>query len=98
VSAIPPNWLSSIIQSSGAPTPASEARRREAAGQVERTSGPDFAQDLLNMIENDDRDSATFTDAEGRGSLGRPSAPEEDEESAAPSDVHDEPGQLDVQA
>jgi len=74
MSAIPPPWLASILQAHGAQQRAAEARERE---QAQRQRGPDFADNLHEVIENNDRDSRAYADAEGTGSQGRPSEPEQ---------------------
>lgn len=84
MSAIPPNWLSSIIQSHGAQQRATDAKQKEAAEEVQRTSDTRFAEKLQNVISNEDEDAAVYADAEGAGGQGRAFAdseqPEETEE------------------
>ncbi len=71
MSAIPPNWLSSIIQSQGATNRAADARRQDEAAQSE-SRGDQFVESRENMIEEADADSEVYADAEGAGSMGRP--------------------------
>ncbi len=97
MSLIPPNWLGSILQTSGAERRAAERRAQDAAAAAERVPG--FAESLQNVIEETDRDSQVYSDAEGSGSQGRPSEGPPDE--APPADAApDDPaaGGLDVQA
>ena len=79
MSAIPPNWLGSIIQTHAAQNSAAKARKKETTDQA-RQSEP-FQDQLQEVIENTDRDSQIYSDAEGAGSQGRCS---EEPEDAAP--------------
>ncbi len=99
MSAIPPNSLGSIIQTQGAQTHAAEQKRQEGVSQADRVGGT-FAERLQDVIENTDRDSQVYADAEGTGSQGRPfeEAPRDAEPQDA-ADADNEPtGGLDVQA
>ena len=69
MSAIPPNWLGSIIQSQGAQERASQAKSAEEAKGTERGA---FSDRLRDVIENSDRDVEVYSDAEGTGSQGSP--------------------------
>ncbi len=69
MSAIPPNWASSIIQSQGAAARAAEGKQRSEADKSV-TSTP-FAQSVRDVIENSDRDSQVYTDAQGTGAGGQ---------------------------
>ncbi|MBP7744994.1 MAG: hypothetical protein KA383_02605 [Phycisphaerae bacterium] len=100
MSTIPPNWLGSIIQTQGAQTRAVGDKQSASAAQAERT-GDGFAEKLQDVIEETDRDSQVYSDAEGSGSQGRPSdTPPPEEELAAedtsPPDTGG--GGLDLQA
>ena len=102
--AIPPNWMGSVNQTTGAAGRAAAERQREKANEVERVAGT-FADNLQNVIENSDRDSQVYSDAEGTGSQGRPSSEAEPEtpdvnaaESAADTDRDHPGGGLDLQA
>ena len=102
MSTIPPNWLGSIIQTHGAQDRATEAKNKERAGDAERAGKEGFAERLQDIIENSDRDSQVYSDAEGTGSQGRPYS-EEEQEQEQPQDSNaeedDEPlGGLDVEA
>lgn len=70
-SAIPPPWLSSIIQTSDAQQRSAANRNREAAESAERTGDKNFAEKAAEVISNDDADSSVYADAEGAGSQGR---------------------------
>ena len=97
MSAIPPNWLGSIIQSQGAHERANQAKNAEDAKGAERA---DFSDRLRDVIENTDRDAEVYSDAEGAGSRGSPfSEPEEAEENPEAAEENgDATGGLDLQA
>jgi len=100
VSTIPPNWLGSIIQTQGAQTRAVGEKQSASAAHAERT-GDGFAEKLQDVIEETDRDSQVYSDAEGSGSQGRPSDNPPPEEELATEDTTPEnagPGGLDLQA
>jgi len=102
MSIIPPNWLGSIAQTQGAAARATEQKRQEEAAQGDHT-GASFAEKLQDVIENTDRDSQVYSDAEGSGSEGRPfEAPaQEAEEAEKPPDGNEgnnASGGLDLQA
>jgi hypothetical protein len=87
MSAIPPNWLASILQSQGAQRRAAEAQAKESADAAGKADA--FAQRLQDVIENSDRDSEVFADAEGSGGSGRDSTPpdgQNDRDQAATGD------------
>ncbi len=69
MSAIPPGWLGSIIQTGGAERRAAANRAAESATDGDRAS---FADRLSDVIDSNDRDSQVYADAEGAGSQGRP--------------------------
>mgnify|MGYP000623484386 CR=1 FL=1 len=100
MSTIPPNLLGSIIQTQGAQQRQAVDKQREDSAQAERVGGGNFADKLQNVIDETDRDTQVYSDAEGTGSQGRPfeeqpeSVPEQNEPSAGCSP----PGGLDVQA
>ncbi|MBU0639909.1 MAG: hypothetical protein KKB50_13655 [Planctomycetes bacterium] len=99
MSAIPPNWLASVIQSQGAQDRAAEAKNRERAAEAERAGVTGFAEKLQNVIENEDRDGEVYSDAEGAGSEGRPH--EETEETQPEQEGEDDTatsGGLDLEA
>lgn len=100
--AIPPNWMGSVNQTAGAAGRAAAERQREKANEVERVAGT-FADNLQNVIENSDRDSQVYSDAEGGGSQGRPASEPGDEDPVeagpqAESDGEHPSGSLDLQA
>lgn len=68
MSTIPPNWLGSIIQTQGSQARAAEAKQKENAAAAERAGEAGFAEKLQDVIENTDRDSQVYADAEGTGS------------------------------
>ncbi len=86
MSAIPPNWLGSIIQTRSAQNNAARARHQEASEQA-RQKEP-FQNQLQEVIENTDRDSQVYSDAEGTGSQGRSDEPptEPDTQEPGPDD------------
>ncbi len=98
MSAIPPNWLGSIIQSQGAQERASQAKNAEEAKGTERGA---FSEKLQDIIENTDRDVEVYSDAEGSGSQGNPFSEAEEEEEVERDESAEEQdgvGGLDVEA
>jgi len=103
VSAIPPNWLSSIIQTGGAHDRATQAKAKEDAATSERASGNRFAENLQDIIESSDRDAQVYADAEGAGSQGRdsddtPTDETDAREESEPDSTDAEDEHLDIQA
>jgi len=100
MSTIPPNWLGSIIQTHGAQDRAAEAKNKERAADAERAGKEGFAERLQDIIENSDRDSQVYADAEGAGSQGRPFSEEEEkqEHESAEDEDDEERGSLDIEA
>ena len=100
MSAIPPNWLGSIIQTQGAARRAAEERAQEQTAESERSSGANFADSLQNVIENSDRDSSVYSDAEGQGGQGSPfeDGPPPDEQNPASDSPPASAGGLDIEA
>jgi hypothetical protein len=97
MSSIPPNFLGSILQAQGAKARAAADRQQEHAAEVERT-GASFADKLQDVIDETDRDSQVYSDAEGSGSQGRPSEPPPQEPpTSTEEDAADQAG-LDLQA
>lgn len=70
MSAIPPNWAASVIQSSQAAARVGEDQKKERA-QADQVSKGEFSRHLLDSIESADRDSQVYEDAEGKGGQGR---------------------------
>lgn len=70
MSAIPPNWAASAVQSIGAVSRVTDDQKKERA-QSDQISRGEFSKHLLDMIESGDRDSQVFEDAEGKGGQGR---------------------------
>ncbi len=102
MSTIPPNWMGSVLQSHGAQDRAAEAKNKERTADAERAGKNGFSERLQDIIENTDRDTQIYADAEGTGSQGRPFSEEEteeDEEEQRDSADDDEGlGNLDVEA
>lgn len=98
MSAIPPTWLSGIVQSSGAQTRADEAKRREARSAVDEKGVAERG--LVDVVETGDHDAGVFSDAEGRGSNGRASGegPSAETDAQASPDAAQSSHGLDVQA
>jgi hypothetical protein len=92
MSAIPPNWLGSVAQTTGAQARAGADHAREAREQANRITG-EFTDTLSEAIEAADRDSQVYSDAEGSGSQGRADGNEE-----PPATAEDEPPGLDLTA
>jgi hypothetical protein len=97
MSAIPPTWLGSILQTQGAQARAAGDKQGEDVAEAERTSNG-FAEKLQDVIEETDRDSQVYTDAEGTGSQGRPFEEGAEHSPPAADDADAPPGGLDVQA
>ena len=106
MSTIPPNWMASVLGSQGAQERAGATRKKEAADQAERTGSDKFADSLHNVIENSDRDSEVYADAEGLGGQGSPFSeePEQSEEQEQEENEEEDEesqaseGELDIQA
>ena len=101
MSTIPPNWMGSVIQSHGAQDRAAEAKNRERTADAERAGKDGFSERLQDVIENTDRDTQVYSDAEGTGSQGRPFSEEEEQEKEQEQDSATEGrqlGGLDVEA
>ena len=97
MSAIPPAWLGSIIQTQGAQARAAGEKQDLTAAEAER-SGGNFADKLQDVIEETDRDSQVYSDAEGAGSQGRPFEGSSETPPEAEPEADQPPGGLDVQA
>jgi len=69
MSAIPPNWLGSIIQSSGAQSRA--AADRSKADSAQSPTNAAFKHDLVDAIQNNDSDSRADSEGAGQGGEGR---------------------------
>ena len=101
MSTIPPNWMGSVLQSHGAQDRAAEAKNKERTADAERAGKNGFSERLQDVIENTDRDTQIYADAEGTGSQGRPFSEEETEEEEKQRDSADDDeglGNLDVEA
>jgi hypothetical protein len=103
MSSIPPNPLSSIVQTHAAQQRASEARQKEANADRARSRDTSFSDKLHDVIENADRDSSVHSDAEGAGSQGRAFGEEEPADEACDPDTdssgpNPSDGGLDIQA
>ena len=98
MSTIPPNWLGSIIQTQGAQSRAAVDKQKEAAAQADQVAGGTFADKLQDVIEETDRDSQVYSDAEGTGSQGRPFEGDEDQNTTPDESEDQAAGGLDVQA
>jgi hypothetical protein len=93
--------MGSVLQSHGAQDRAAEAKNKERTADAERAGKNGFSERLQDVIENTDRDTQIYADAEGTGSQGRPFSEEEteEEEEQRGSAVDDEGlGSLDVEA
>jgi len=99
MSTIPPNWMGSVLGAHEAQKQSEQRKTREASDQAERAGTEKFADSLKNVIEESDRDSEVYEDAEGLGSQGRPFSEEPEEEgSHDEGESEDSAGGLDVQA
>ena len=101
MSAIPPNWLGSIIQSQGAQERAGQAKAAEDAANAKGTERGRFSSELQDIIESSDADSEVYSDAEGAGSQGSPFSEAEEEEVEETEEEPRDPldgGSLDLEA
>jgi hypothetical protein len=102
MSAIPPNWIGSVIGSAAASGRAADAKGKESADQAKAVDNSAFAERLQNVIEDTDTDTEVHPDAEGLGSQGRPFRQKDgagtDEDGGAVPDEGDGVGGLDVEA
>ncbi len=99
MTAIPPNWLSSIAGSSGAQHSAGARKVKEAGDEADRNTGGKFAESLQNVIESSDKDGEVFSDSEGLGSQGRAAAEDTEPEDTPQQDEHESTDSgLDLQA
>ncbi len=69
----------------------------ESAAESERAGGT-FADKLQDVIENSDRDSQVYADAEGAGSQGRPFEGPDEQTPPDEPDVEEPGSSLDLQA
>ena len=94
--------MGSVLQSHGAQDRAAEAKSKERTADAERAGKNGFSERLQDVIENTDRDTQIYADAEGTGSQGRPFSEEEtEEEEEQQRDSADDDeglGNLDVEA
>ena len=93
--------MGSVLQSHGAQDRAAEAKNKERTADAERAGKNGFSERLQDVIENTDRDTQIYADAEGTGSQGRPFSEEETEEEEKQRDSADDDaglGNLDVEA
>ena len=95
--------MGSVLQSHGAQDRAAEAKNKERTADAERAGKNGFSERLQDVIENTDRDTQIYADAEGTGSQGRPFSEEEteeegEEEQRDSADVDEGLGNLDVEA
>lgn len=102
MSAIPPNWLGSILQTHGAQDRAAQIQRKQAADQAARARRESFTDRLSEIIASEDRDTQVYADAEGAGSQGRADQQSQDlpdSDTPQPPQDGDPPApRLDVQA
>ena len=94
--------MGSVLQSHGAQDRAAEAKSKERTANAERAGKNGFSERLQDIIENTDRDTQVYADAEGTGSQGRPfseeETEEEEEEQRDSADDNEGLGDLDVEA
>lgn len=87
MSAIPPNWLGSILGTPGANGRAGADRAKSQADEARQTGADAFAERLQNVIDEGDRDGQVYSDAEGTGSQGRQSESTEEPPSEPATDL-----------
>lgn len=98
MSAIPPGWLGSVIQTQGAQARAAGEKQASDDAGAERVGGGSFADKLQDVIDETERDSQVYSDAEGTGSQGRPFESAEREVGGEGGDENEAAPNLDVQA
>lgn len=99
MSAIPPNWMASVLGASGAAQQAGVAKNKEAVDRAVVTDRTAFAEKLQNVIDQSDRDGAVYEDSEGLGSQGRAFSEDAGEQEQPDHDQDaSPPAGLDVQA
>ena len=105
MSGIPPNWMASIIGGHDAARQADVARKKEEAQQAQSTGAARFAENLKDVINEQDRDSQVYADSEGLGGQGRdlshepePAAPPDETPGDDGPPEPDPAGGLDIQA
>jgi hypothetical protein len=91
MSAIPPNWLGSILGTPAAQGRAGADRAKSQADEAQQTGGDAFADRLQNVIDEGDRDGQVYSDAEGTGSQGRESDSPETAADPATDPLNDDP-------
>lgn len=97
MSAIPPTWLGSILQSGGAQQKASVERAKSESAQQANTAS--FGHDLIDAIQTGDADNRPDADGTGNGGQGRSSDSSTDPTDVAAADSTPPPGgSLDIQA
>lgn len=98
MSAIPPNSLASIIQTTGGVQRAGAAKEAADRRQTDAVSA-EFQRELNQAIDGADTDQNVYADAEGTGSQGRPfeGEPEAAQDEAADAQS-DGGGHLDISA
>jgi hypothetical protein len=89
VSAIPPNWMASGIQSLDAQKRSTDAAARSAASDA-RAGSPPFSAELKDVIETSDRDAQVDVDGGGTGGQGR-SHSDSGDSGTAPDQKHEQP-------
>lgn len=99
MSAIPPAWLSGILQAHAAQQNAEKERQTEAAAEAERNRASAFKESLRDAIRSVDEEDRIYEDAEGTGSQGRPSDQPDDQEPPERNEPADEStGHIDLEA
>ncbi|MFN0134930.1 MAG: hypothetical protein ACKVS9_02305 [Phycisphaerae bacterium] len=98
MSAIPPTWLGSILQTGGAQQKSSVERAKADAAQS--ASGPSFGKDLINAIQTGDADNRPDADGTGNGGQGRAGDDVDTAAIVAQTPASESPtgGSLDIQA
>ena len=71
MSAIPPNSIASILQTTGGVQRAAAAKDADQRSQTDAVKG-EFQRELTQAIDGADADQNVYADAEGTGSQGRP--------------------------
>jgi len=71
MSAIPPNWMSSVVGGVSAQGRAADAKSRESADQAKAVDNRAFAEKLQNVLDGADTETQVHSDSEGLGGQGR---------------------------
>lgn len=98
MSAIPPNWASSIVGAHGAQRAAQQERTVEAGAEHRRTHQAAADKSAHESIETADTDTQVDADAEGTGGQGRAFSEHKEDDAASHEPPTPSNGGLDITA